>query len=176
MISTCLLLNLTPLLDERTQLLLGGSAGGFIDLEKQTSIVGDPIVSNIRAKTPPFFYHSSLNEEFALTSLLWDLYDNTPAEANDKVFLPFNNLINSLIVSRTTSSYHDNLMAVIPSIDIDNLFVSFSIYVDKNKDAKYDVTEVVGKSAWDACVPIKKKPVCKIGSIDVYGYLPPGRD
>ena len=141
----------------------------FINVDWENSkfkIAGIPnnFISPITGKWP-FFIHHYAAEEFALTSLLWDLYDSeNPSEfldvdsvalVRETVNIPFNNFINIVLPARTTSDLYIKLIQPGQSnVALDAIFAANGICKDLIFNGKCSTFEVIdGLSAWSVRIP-----------------------
>src|SRR3989441_682768 len=133
------------------------SLAGAFNIETNLSVVGN------RVPGPINFVYSSSNEEFALASLLWDFYDNTPSE--DPVHLPIatlwgilnnpaNNPGNTEIITTLADLYTVlSNSGQIGTVNLNQLFGTHDICIDANRNMTCDATENHGRTTWTALVP-----------------------
>jgi hypothetical protein len=130
---------------------IDNSISPALKLEDGYTIAGD------RIRVSPFYRHNDFAEETAITSLLWDLYDNTPLErlggtrGTESVQLSLNDLINSLIFAKTTSEYYLSLVSVnvINKGLLDAVIANHGICIDSNNNGDCAGSEVKdGLSTW----------------------------
>ena len=141
---------------------------------KIAGIPSNPI-SSIFPKWP-FFKHAFLSEEFALTSLLWDLYDSeNPSEfldvdslalVRETVSIPLHDFTNTVLPARTTSDVYMRLKQLgYFNVNIDAIFAANGVCIDSNFNGKCSTLEVInGLSAWSVALKGKKS--------FIYGYPP----
>ena len=112
---------------------------------------------------------SSLNEEFALSMLLWDLYDDTPTD--DTFHLPMGTLWEALTnpqnstnpeIITTVADLYVVLKnsGLVPEANLNQLFGTFDICVDADRDLACTAADFLyGDSAWTAATVRGGPPV-----------------
>ena len=138
-----------------------------VNLEKD--VYDNPVGERDQTGSPFFYYDLETRfEERALSSLLWDIYDNTPKEVTqtpvgnfkDDVSISLINLIRIITVNKVTSTQQlydslqrDSVISRPQKNEINGIFASFGICKDLNKDLWCNRGETIlshGFTSWTA--------------------------
>ena len=123
---------------------------GFTNFEKSVLAPG---VKTGTSGSNCGFSHFNTNEEFAVSTILWDLYDNNQENSSDtgtKTIAQIWSVLNSTSLSTIDSMYG---LLDAAGYDINGLFQDSYIYVDANNNCTWDFPEVFGTSQWEVHNP-----------------------
>jgi hypothetical protein len=119
-----------------------------IDLESKKHIVGKLISTK-----PPIFEWDRFAEENSISSLLWDLYDNTRKEESISIHPGL--IIETTFISNTLDDLYKRLIdfKIVNKNQLNALFADFGICIDRNQHNSLGICntkEVNGRSSWTA--------------------------